>query len=55
MYTEAAVVTNQYMKCVSHNHGEGSQELHSSHVRRGLIRYSAIYHKIPVSGDAVHR
>jgi len=55
MYTEATVVINQYVKCVSQNHRDGSQELHSSHVRRGVIRYSAIHHMIPVSGDAVHR
>jgi len=55
MYTEAAVVTNRYVKCVSQNRREGSQELHSSHVRRGAIRYSAIHRMIPVLGDAVHR
>lgn len=49
------MVTNQYVKCVSQNHGEGSQEPHSSHMRRGVIRYSAIHHMIPVAGDAVHR
>jgi len=55
MYTEAAMVTNQYVKRVSQNHREGSQELHSSHVRRGVIRYSAVHHMISVWGDAVHR
>jgi hypothetical protein len=55
MYTEAAVLTNQYVKCVSQNHREGSQELHPSHVRRAVIRYSAIHHMIPVLDDAIHR
>jgi hypothetical protein len=55
MYLGVAVVTNQYVKCVSQNHGEGSQVLHSSQMRMGVLIHSAVHHMILILGDAVQR